>query len=168
MPKTETEEAMGEMLEFVNSSLPEVASIVLSYLSIKDQTAIYDGFTKLSEERSLSSREQKAMSVVGAGALVDIKALWAEFQAEHGLDAEHGVNIEPPLPPLIENDALNLGAELQAALEAKQNSDVPPEIGDGVNHNGDGPDGGDNHAGDFNGPDDDHKEGEVIERERGR
>jgi hypothetical protein len=161
------EQAMKEMLAFVNSSPPEIAKIALSYLSAADQAAIFDAFTELAKERPLSSREKSAMIVVGLGALADARAMLAEFQAEHGLDAEHGVNIEPPLPPLIENDAWNLGAELKEALEAKQDSDNPPDLGDGGNHNGDGPNGGDNNGGDFNGPDD-HKEGEVIEGEHGR
>lgn len=159
---------MEEMLKFVNSSPPDIAKIALLYLSIEDQRAIYDALMELSKERPLSSEEKSATIVVGTEVLADARKMLAEFQAEHGLDPEHGFNIEPPLPPLIENDAWNLGAELKAALEEKQNSDSPPSIGDGTNHNGDGPNGGDNKGGDLNGPDDDHKEGEVIEAEHGR
>jgi hypothetical protein len=162
------EEAMKEMLKFVNSSPPEVARIALLYLSIEDQRTIFDAFTELRNQRALSSEEKSAMIVVGSEVLVDARKALAEYQAEHGLDAEHGVHIEPPLPPLIENDAWNLGAEVKAALEAKQDSDNPPDLGDGGHQNGDGPNGGDNNAGDLSGPDDDHKEGAGMEGEHVR
>jgi hypothetical protein len=159
---------MEEMLKFVNSSPPEIARIALLYLSIEDQRSIFDAFTELRNQRQLTSEEKSAMIVVGNEVLADARKMLAEFQAEHGLDPDHGFNIEPPLPPLIENDAWNLGAELKAALEAKEDSDNPPDIGDGGNHNGDGPNGGDNNAADFNGPDDDHKEGSGLEGEHAR
>jgi hypothetical protein len=149
---------MQEMLDFVKSSPPDVARIALLYLSIQDQRTIWDAFNELQKERPLSSEEKSAMIVVGSEVLADARKALAEFEAEHGLDPAHGFNIEAPLPPLIENDAWHLGAELKAALEAKEDSDAPPELEDGGHQNGDGLNGGDDNAGDPSGPDDDHKE----------
>ncbi|KJC42431.1 hypothetical protein UP09_19660 [Bradyrhizobium sp. LTSP885] len=154
-----------EMLDFVNSSPPDIAKIALEYLSIEDQRTIFDAFMELRNQRQLTSEEKSAMNVVASEVLADARKTLAEFQAEHGLDPAHGVHIEPPLPPLIINDALKLGEEIKAEMEAKQDDDTPTDLGDTGHQNGDGPNGGDNNAGDLNGPDDDHKEGEIIEGE---
>jgi hypothetical protein len=160
--ETDTEKAMAEILDFVKTSPPEIAKIALLYLTPEDQKVALAGFEQLEKERPLSSQETSAKGVLHASVLEDVRKLVAEFSAEHGL------NIEAPLPPLIENDALNLGEDMKAALEAKQDSDDPPHLADGGPQNGDGPNGGDNNAGDLNGLDDDHKEGAGMEGEHVR
>lgn len=160
--ETETEKAMKEILDFVKTSPNEIAKIALLYLEPKEQNVILSGFEQLEKERALTSREVSAKGVLEAKVLEDVKKMVAEFAAEHGL------NIEAPLPPLIEIDALGFGEEIKAALEAKQDDDNPPDLGDGGHQNGDGPNGGDNNANDLNGPDDDHKEGADTAGEHAR
>lgn len=163
-----TDEEFRKMCEFVNSSPSDIAKIVFSYLDIEDKTAIVDGLNKLSKTAELTPQEASAFVALGPEVVANAQQMVRDFQTEYGLDAAHGVNLVPPLPPLILNDAWNLGAELKAMVESKQDADNPPDIGDGVNHTGEDQNGAENNAGEFNGRDDDHKEGEVIDKGRGR